>query len=382
MIGRPSSWAALETRRLRSLFIVIIRARAGNVRKGAATKRRAAIAGICLLGLLLIAVALHYKPSSLDDFPPFYRAGRLTGSADLFAQRAFDAKAKMFLRTPFYAWLLRPLGVLEYPHARLVWMSLMVTAFTLSAWLWPGPRLNIVVAMCWAFPVLFALALGQDIALMMLSIAVAARLWMGGREFAAGLVASLLALKITLLFPVGLVFLTRSRRGFGGLVSGAAAQFALSLAIQGPAWIPEYLAAVQSPLLDQVPARMPSVRALVGGAPFAAAAAAIYGWLWWIARRVTPAQALTAALPLAIVAAPHCYVYDMAAAVPLLASVASIKTARGILAALALSPAPYVFMARDNPSSAGAAIIVAAVLASTTALPAERVRAIASGNPA
>jgi len=72
----------------------------------------------------------------------------------------------------------------------------------------------------------------------------------------------------------------------------------------------------------------------------------------------------------------------MAAAVPLLASVASIKTARGILAALALSPAPYVFMARDNPSSVGAAIIVAAVLASTTALPAERARAIASGNPA
>ncbi len=331
----------------------------------------AAIVGICLLGLVLVAATLRSKPSGLDDFPAFYHAGRLVGSADLFAQSAFDAKSRMFLRTPFYAVLLRPLGALEYPHARLLWVGLMLAAFALSAWLWPGPRLPIVIAMCWAFPVLFALALGQDIALMMLSIALAARLWMSGREFAAGLVASLLALKITLLLPVALVFLTRSRRGFGGLASGVAVQFALSLALQGPAWIPEYLAAVQSPLLDQVPARMPSVRALVGGAPFAAAAAAIYGWLWWIARRITPAQALTAALPLGIIAAPHCYVYDMAAAVPLLASVASPRTARGVLVLLALSPAPYLLMARDNPSVAGAAIIVGAVLASTTMLPME-----------
>ena len=329
-----------------------------------------ALAGICLLGLALMAVALHHKPAGLDDFPPFYRAGRLAGSADLFAQHTFDAGAKMFLRTPFYAWLLRPLGALEYSQARLLWTGLMVAAFALSAWLWPGPRLKIVVAMCWAFPVLVALALGQDIALMMLSIAIAARLWMGGRDFAAGLVASLLALKITLLLPVAVVFLARSRRGSLGLAAGVAVQCGLSLAIQGPAWIPEYLAAVQSPLLDQVPARMPSVRALMGGVPFGAAAVAVYGWLWWIARRMTPAQALTAALPLGIVAAPHCYSYDMAAAVPLLASVVSVKTVRGIIAAVALSPVPYFLMMRDNPSAVGAAIIVAGVLAGTTAFPA------------
>ncbi|MGA2737052.1 MAG: glycosyltransferase family 87 protein [Bryobacteraceae bacterium] len=332
----------------------------------------AARAGICLLGLVLYAASLHLKPADVDDFPPFYRAGRLAGSADLFVQTAFGAKSKMFLRTPFYALLLRPLGGLSYPRARFIWIGLMLAAFTLSAWLWPGPRIKIAMAMCWALPVVFALALGQDIALVMLSVAVAARLWMGGRQFAAGLVASLLAIKITLLLPVALVFLARSRRGFAGLAAGAAAQFGLSFAIQGPAWIPEYLAAVQSPLLDQVPARMPSVRGLFGGAPFVAAAAAIYGWLWWIARRVTPAQALTAALPLGIIAAPHCYVYDMAAAVPLLAIAASTRTAGGMLAIVALSPAPYLLMAPENPSRAGAAILVAAVLASTTAFSAKR----------
>lgn len=65
------------------------------------------------------------------------------------------------------------------------------------------------MAMCWAFPSLSALGVGQDTALWMLSVAVAARLWLTGREFAAGLVASLVACKVSFLSPVGLVFLMR-----------------------------------------------------------------------------------------------------------------------------------------------------------------------------
>ncbi|HMD71283.1 MAG TPA: glycosyltransferase family 87 protein [Bryobacteraceae bacterium] len=330
--------------------------------------KRAAIAGVCLLGLALFAVALYYRPpaAALDDFLPTYRASRLLGSPDMFAQTSLHAQGHMYLRTPFYAWLLHPLGALDYALAYRLWMVLMVAAFALSAWLWPGTRWKIVVAMCWSFPVLSAIGIGQDTALMMLSVAVAARLWMGGREFAAGLVASVVACKISFLLPVGLVFLLRSRRGLGGLAAGAALQCAISLAVQGPAWIPEYLAAVRSPWLDHFPARMPSVRALLSGAPFMAASVAIYGWLVWVVRRISPAQALTVALPLAVVAAPHCYSYDMAVAVPLLAGVASTRTARGMLALAALTPAPYLFMALAHPHPAGAAILVAAVLASST----------------
>ena len=101
-----------------------------------------------------------------------------------------------------------------------------------------------------------------------------------------------------------------------------------------------------------------------------AASVAIYGWLVWVVRRVSPAQALTVALPLAVIAAPHCYSYDMAVAVPLLAGVASTRSPRGVLALVALTPAPYLFMALANPHPAGAAILVAAVLAgSAGALP-------------
>jgi hypothetical protein len=239
----------------------------------------------------------------------------------------------------------------------------------LSVWLWPGERRRIALAMCWSVPVLMAVAMGQDIALMMLIATVSLRVGQSGRAFTAGLIAALLALKVTLLAPVAIVFLARSRRGFAGVVAGAAAQFAISLAIQGPAWIPQYLAAVRSPLLDQVPARMPSFAAFVTGAPLALIAAAVYGCIWWVARREPLVFAMAAALALGIAAAPHCYAYDMAAAVPLLAGAADLRSVRGMLAAAALSPAAYLSMSRDHPGPFGAALLVTAVLAAAIRTP-------------
>jgi multidrug transporter EmrE-like cation transporter len=326
-------------------------------------RKNLATVAVCLAGVIVVAALLHYKPPGVDDFLPFYRAAGMLGSSDIFAQTRFGAGGLMFLRTPFYAALLRPLSALPYPVAHAIWTGLMAAAFALAAWLWPGPRRPIAIAMCWACPVAFALGMGQDIALMMLIFAVAGRLWLAEKELAAGLVASLIALKLTLLFPVGLVFLARSRRGFCGLLSGVAAQFALSFALQGPGWIGEYIAVLRSPLLDQVPARMPCLRALVSGVPFAAGAAAIYALLWKVARNGSLRDALTAVLPLGMIAAPHCYAYDAAAAVPLFAAAASLGSVRGILAVAALSPVPYVLMAGEHPTPAGAALFIAAVIA-------------------
>ena len=332
-------------------------------------RKRRTLAAACALGGILMCAALTRKPDSLDDFRPFYRAASLLGSPDLFAQQQFHAKGLMFLRTPFYAALLYPLGRLDYGRARAIWVGVMAAAFGLSAWLWPGPRPRIALAMCWSVPVLMALAMGQDIALMLLIAAAALRLWQSGRPLAAGLAASLLALKATLFLPVAIVFLARSRRGTCGLLAGAAAQFALCFAIQGPAWIEQYAAAVRSPLLDQVPARMPSLAAFTSGVPLAVLAVAVYAWIWRIARRESAAHAMAAALALGIAAAPHCYAYDMAAAIPFLAAPAGCRSARGALAALALSPAPYLLMSLDHPGPGGAAILVAAVLLAAMPMP-------------
>jgi hypothetical protein len=316
-----------------------------------------------------MATALCFKPAEIDDFLPFYRATILIGGPDLFAQRCFGHAGLMFLRTPFYAWLLQPLGALDYRTARIVWLALMAVALAAFVALWPGPRKRIAIATCWATPVLFAFAQGQDIALVLLFVAIAARLWMSGREFAAGLAASLLAVKLTFLIPVALVFLARSRRGLGGVALGTAVQFALSFAVQGSGWIPEYLTALQSPTLDRVPARMPSVRAFLAGTPFVAAATLIYALLWRIARGAELIHALALALPLGMIGMPHCYVYDVTVAVPLFATVFSRTTLSGILATVALSPIPYLPMSLDNPSPLGAAFVVTAVLSGAFALP-------------
>jgi Glycosyltransferase family 87 len=331
--------------------------------------KRSALFIACAVGALLIAFALTQKPASLDDFRPFYRAGNLLGSPDLFAQTQFHAKGLMFLRTPFYAALLHPLTVLSYATAHALWTALMAACFAAFLILWPTHRSRIALAACWSVPILMALAMAQDIALLLLIAAVATRLWQRDRPVAAGLVASLLALKVTLLLPVAVVFLARSRRGLFALLAGAAAQLALCFVIQGPGWIQQYLAAVRSPLLDQVPARMPCFAAFVSGAPLAVLAAAVYAWIFYIARRENIAAALAAALPLGLIAAPHCYAYDMAAALPLLAAAAGLRSARGILAALALSPVPYLLMSLDHPGPAGAALLIAAVLVSAARMP-------------
>ena len=324
------------------------------------------IMALCAAGLALMAAALPYKPAGMDDFLPFYRSTRLLGSPDLFAQSAYNAQGLMFLRTPLYAWLLQPLGAMSYPHARLFWMLLMALALAIAVWLWPGRRVRIAMALCWGLPTFFAFALGQDIGLVLVLMSVVARLWSKGREFPAGLVASLFALKATFLPPVALVFLARSRRGFYALLIGLAVHFVLCLAIQGPGWIPEYLAAIRSPFLDQAGARMPSIRAFTSGVPLAVFSAAIYIWLWRAARSGSPIDALAAAFPLSLAASPHCYIYDLVLAVPLLANAASPKTLRGLLAAIALSPAPAILMSMANPL--GGAIAVAAILLATAPL--------------
>jgi hypothetical protein len=57
-----------------------------------------------------------------------------------------------------------------------------------------------------------------------------------------------------------------------------------------------------------------------------------------------PLAALAMALPLGIVAAPHCFVYDMALAIPAFAGMATLKAWPGPLAVLMLSPLPFVFI--------------------------------------
>jgi hypothetical protein len=79
-----------------------------------------------------------------------------------------------------------------------------------------------------------------------------------------------------------------------------------------------------------------------------------------MARSVPIEIALTAALPVAIVAA-HGYIYDFATAVPLFAYVLSLDTWAGRAAILALTPLPYALLTNERFERPVAAILVLAV---------------------
>jgi len=330
-----------------------------------------------LPGVLLILAALLTKPAKVDDFRAFYRgAGLVHSGAGVYSNPGNTAATFLpYLRVPSYAWMLNPLHLLAYHSAHTAWICILILAF--GAFLWTARERGepLALAVCYSFPVVFSLVLGQDIAFVVLIAMAAVRLHAAKREAAAGLIASLLVIKMTYLFPVALVFLARSRRGSYALAAGTAIQIALSFALEGSRWPFDYLAVLRNPLLDPEPRRMLSMRALLSAVPhaslvFAVLAALVIGWLWFAGRRLSFADAMTIALPLGLIASAHGYVYDAVVLIPLFVTTASLRTWTGRLALFGLTPVPYLLILGDTPAGVfiGAASVIAAVVFATIGL--------------
>ena len=330
---------------------------------------------VWVAGLALMAMALATRPDTADDFRATYLAASLVGTSDGTYSHAIGTTADTYLgyvRFPSYAWMVRPLSLLPYGTARSIWVALLITAFGLLAWRYPGRRERLVTALCWSFPVAFSLVLGQDIALVLLFAFAAAGLHQRGHPWVGGLVASLLFIKATFLLPVGLVYLAKSRKGSIALLAGIAAQTGLCFAVDGASWPAALLGVLRNPLLDAEVRRMLSLRAVASYVPLAGplyvvTALAVLGWLWFLARRVDFPTAIAIALPLGMISSAHSHVYDAAVLVPLLASVATPRNWTGRLALFGLTPIPYLWIVSNSPlrTFAGAVSVVAVVLVAT-----------------
>lgn len=332
-------------------------------------------AALCALGLCLTVWCLMQRPAGVDDFRAFYRGAQLVGTAGgVYSHPALDpetgksANYLPYIRIPVYALLLKPLTALTYATARKVWIALMAVALAALVPLYLGPRDKLAIALCFSLPVVYAVMLGQDIALVLLIVLAAARLAASDREFAAGFVVSLLAIKPTYLVPAGLVFVARSRRGAYGLALGGAIQLALCFAAGGLRWPFEYLALLRNPLLDLEPRRMLNLRAITSSLSFSMSlppelfvlgSIALLAWLWAIARRRSVADALILALPIGMLASPHSYIYDAVVAIPLL-----VMYAGDLPVLLALTPLPYLALMSERAPVvlAGSLAVVAAVI--------------------
>jgi hypothetical protein len=292
-----------------------------------------------------MAAALTTKSPTVDDFPAFYTAAQHPGAVYATANSGIDGHFLPWLRIPSYAWILQPFGALPYEAARVLWLITIALALALFALLWRGERRPVALALCWSFPVAFGFALGQDTGFVLLIAAAAVLLWQRNRFFLAGLCVAILAFKITFLFALAIPFL-RSRRAALGIASGVAAQLGLSFAIE-PGWVGQYLAVLRSSALDPEPLKMIGIRGLASALPwpgvaYAVGFAALMLWLWRIATDAPIIDGVSSSLAIALIAAPHCYVYDGVLLIPLLARFASPGNWPGRAALFGLSPLPFL----------------------------------------
>ena len=174
----------------------------------------------------------------------------------------------------------------------------------------PERRWWFAIAMSWSFPLANALMVGQDIGIVLLIGLAAARLFTAGREFTAGLVASLLGIK-PVYSPHGRSDVSGEiAEALGDFLIGVAVQTALSFTAGGIGWPREYLAVLWNPLVDPDPARMLSLRAVSLGLSLPAAfwiagAVALYGGFWFFCRRMPFRECAITALAVSLIASPH-----------------------------------------------------------------------------
>jgi Glycosyltransferase family 87 len=341
---------------------------------------------VCALGVALIATAVWQAPERDDDFRWFYRAATFASAhRSVYSNPPFfpgtdnnGLALVPYNRIPSYAHILRPLAALSFPSARRVWIGLACASFLAWIWLFPADgRRGFAIAASYSFPVAFTLVLGQDIGFVVLFAMLAARAFTAGREFLAGLAASVIGIKITYLPAAGLVFMAKSRRGTLGFLTGIVIQLAVSFALEGGGWPAEYVSVFTAPaiVLDPEPRRMPSIRAIAAGLSLPAGvwligAIALYLAFWWVCRRLSAADALIVALPIGLIASPHCYVYDAVVLIPLFVRCVSFDAWEGFLAYIGLSPVPYLLLLSQHASYllTGSLMVVTATLAATICL--------------
>lgn len=314
-----------------------------------------------------------------NDFLSFYAGARLAGTPDLYGnpERVWQVQEEaagmaspvlQFLRLPWVAAALWPLGRLPYPGAYALYQALSLAALGAFLALWPRPRLPVALACAWSVPLSFALAQAQDATFLLVWVALAMR-WHDKRPGAAGAVLALCSAKfhLFLLLPLLIAGQRRWRMG-GGLLAGGAALAAASFAVAGAAWPARYLATLTDPRINPGETFMPTLRGLVAPLPYAvawevalglAAAAAV----WRVVRRGDFTAGLGAVLVGGVLVARHAYLADLTLLIPAL--VPALAGARGWLRWLILAllaPVWYLLAMAIPPHNAGLPLGMLAVL--------------------
>ena len=347
----------------------------------------AVISAAALTALWAYFLPLRRVARGQNDFLAFYAGAKLAGAPDLYsAQTAKQMQAEMagiwlpaviYIRPPFYAALLKPLARMPYRAAYWLFQALNLAALASFLWKWGrrDPWLWALGAI--SIPVATAFANGQDILLLVWTCAAAYELETRGKQFRAGLLISLLAVKFHVFVFVPLVVaLRRQWRTLAGTAAGGAALYAVAAGLQGWNWPAAYLRFLRTPQITPAFFTMPNLRGLgmavasdgsaVALGVEAASALAVVAVLLYAAPRIREfGAAIALAVTAGLLTSHHAYVQDacLLLLIPALAP-EKRRTRRAALAMLA--PPAYFLLMADGPASALAPLgflIVFAVLA-------------------
>ena len=105
---------------------------------------------------------LHLGSDPLADIHAYYDAGgRLNAGQPLYEQAATTNQAEFYRYPPLLAIAFRPLALLPFETAAIIWEAIVVASLALLiVWLRPGFRGRLMIGML-AMPILWSLAIGQ-----------------------------------------------------------------------------------------------------------------------------------------------------------------------------------------------------------------------------
>jgi Glycosyltransferase family 87 len=340
--------------------------------------RRAAWAVVILTGVLFRAHIVHGLPREVElcaaDFSAFYSGGALVGSPQLYSPGAAFAVQEqsigchhenlVFIKPPFYALLMWPFAQLPFVPAFYLFRVLVLVGVAVFLWMWPGDRWAAAAACAWSVPLAATFTVGQDVVFVLVAVLGAYRMLRSGRQFAAGALLGLCAIKfhLFLLLPVLLLRWRLWKTVAGGAAVGVV-WFAMCFAAAGPRWIAAYRAALSGTRINPYTFNMVNLRGLFGYDspwiwPAAAGVAIVCGYLIW---RGSLEVGLSVVLAGGVLITPHTTVCDATLFLPclLLARRMESATARTV-AVFALTPM-YLLLPGGTMQVAVMAILIAAV---------------------
>jgi hypothetical protein len=304
----------------------------------------------------LLAFAVQPQDRFTSDFYSFWAGARLVGP-HLYDPAQASAiqhsvsplvEHKRYIRPPYYAVFLWPLGRLPFGAAYAAWFILNLAALLGFVWAWrfhpAGYR-----ACALFLPLVWSFGTGQDAALMLFALAAGGRLIHRKQEIAGGAVLALWTAKPHLLLFVPVVLLAqRKYRALAGMLAGGAVLYLISAAVLGFQWPAVFYRAIMTnesgikPYFLGVTGLLVRVTTPKWLYPVLALAGAALVFVFTRAAAWRPSLAF--AIAAGVVFAPRSMLYDASFFLPLLLlrCPAAVTAIAGALFCLVLTPAAAV----------------------------------------